>query len=428
MGSDAMAGAQIASLPWMEALVTRANQDGEMAWALQGLEGSLLLDMESQRHLLRLGQGRIELARSIERDDSWDLALAAPLDIWTQLFSATPPPNHQGLTALWVTQPHFAAQGDQHLFASALHALNRLVELGREPREPTPAPDPPVRRDPGQIIGHYLDLPAPGTGVARVYYEEAGSGPPLVLLHTAGADSRQFHELLADVEIAKHWRMLAFDLPRHGKSIPSPGWEQSPYRLTTSDYAHWCVQFMRQAAKGPALVMGCSMGGAMAYYLAARHRQEVAAAICLEAPDRSPGRRNRFLSHAGVNQATYVPSYVYNLMSPASPSDARHRAWWYYSQGGPGVYQGDLWFYSQEWDAAQVSPQMDPEACPVVLLTGEYDYSASPQATRRLAKQAPGVEVEIMSGMGHFPMTEDPDRFRSHLLPVLARLRPVVAD
>ncbi|RJQ76093.1 MAG: alpha/beta hydrolase [Desulfobacteraceae bacterium] len=282
--------------------------------------------------------------------------------------------------------------------------------------------EPAVRRDSSQITGRYVDLPGIDSGSARVYYEEAGQGLPLVLLHTAGADGRQFHDLLCDVEIARCWRMIAFDLPLHGKSIPSTGWWREPYRLTTRDYAHWCIAFIRAVVKGRAVVLGCSMGGAMAVYLAARHREDVSAAIGLEAPDRSPGRRNRFLCHPQVNQAAHNPTYVYNLMSPASPREARRRAWWYYSQGGYGVYAGDLHFYSNEWDGSRVIPEIDTAQCPLYLLTGAYDYSAPPESTRRLAAKRPGIDMRIMPDLGHFPMTEDPDRFREYLLPVLEEL------
>ena len=283
-------------------------------------------------------------------------------------------------------------------------------------------PESTVQRDPAQVTGRYIDLPGVDGGSTRVYYEEAGQGLPLVLLHTAGADGRQFHELLCDVGIARRWRMLAFDLPLHGKSIPSPGWYRESYRLTTREYAHWCIAFIREVVKGPAVVMGCSMGGAMAVHLAAQHRDDVLAAIGLEAPDRSPGRRSRFLCHPQVNQAAHNPAYVFNLMSPASPEEARRRAWWYYSQGGYGIYAGDLHFYSNEWDGRRVIHEIDTEKCPLYLLTGAYDYSASPESTRRLAEKTPGIDVRIMPELGHFPMTEDPDRFRGHLLLVLNEL------
>ena len=62
----------------------------------------------------------------------------------------------------------------------------------------------------------------------RLYFEEAGpkdgSGIPLVCLHTAGADNRQYRHLLADPEVTSRFRVLAFDMPWHGKSTPPDGW------------------------------------------------------------------------------------------------------------------------------------------------------------------------------------------------------------
>jgi pimeloyl-ACP methyl ester carboxylesterase len=51
----------------------------------------------------------------------------------------------------------------------------------------------------------------------RLYFEEAGQGIPLVCLHTAGADGRQFRHLLNDEAITRHFRVLAFDMPWHGQ-------------------------------------------------------------------------------------------------------------------------------------------------------------------------------------------------------------------
>jgi len=56
-------------------------------------------------------------------------------------------------------------------------------------------------------------------------------------------------------------------------------------------------------------------------------------------------------------------------------------------------------------------------------LSGEYDYSCTPEETLAVANSIPGCEVTIMKGLGHFPMSEDPPRFNDYLLPVLARIR-----
>ena len=41
----------------------------------------------------------------------------------------------------------------------------------------------------------------------------------------------------------------------------------------------------------------------------------------------------------------------------------------------------------------------------------------------RTARQIPGVEVTIMKEVGHFPMSENPEKFISYLLPILERIR-----
>ena len=46
---------------------------------------------------------------------------------------------------------------------------------------------------------------------------------PLLCLHTAGADTRQFRGLINDDEVLRTCRVIAFDLPYHGKSSPPAG-------------------------------------------------------------------------------------------------------------------------------------------------------------------------------------------------------------
>ena len=52
-------------------------------------------------------------------------------------------------------------------------------------------------------------------------------------LGNAGADGRQYRHLMSDAEITDNWRVIAFDLPWHGKSNPPLGWQDEEYRLTT---------------------------------------------------------------------------------------------------------------------------------------------------------------------------------------------------
>ncbi|MEC8774077.1 MAG: alpha/beta hydrolase, partial [Pseudomonadota bacterium] len=72
------------------------------------------------------------------------------------------------------------------------------------------------------ITGRYFTMEVAGKP-CRIYVEEAGEGIPLVCLHTAGSDARQYRHLLCDKAITDNYRVIAFDIPWHGKSNPPAG-------------------------------------------------------------------------------------------------------------------------------------------------------------------------------------------------------------
>jgi len=83
------------------------------------------------------------------------------------------------------------------------------------------------------------------------------------------------------------------------------------------------------------------------------------------------------------------------------------------------VFKGDMHFFRTDSDYTAKSADIDTALCPVYLMTGEYDYSCTPEATIRTADCIPGAEAIIMKEVGHFPMSENPAVFRAYLLPVL---------
>ena len=72
-------------------------------------------------------------------------------------------------------------------------------------------------------------------------------------------------------------------------------------------------------------------------------------------------------------------------MRAESPEPNARENWWYYSQSGPGVYAGDVHYYSNDWDGREDARRIDTSLCKVSLLTGEYDYSCTPDMTRAVA-------------------------------------------
>jgi pimeloyl-ACP methyl ester carboxylesterase len=57
--------------------------------------------------------------------------------------------------------------------------------------------------------------------------------------------------------------------------------------------------------------------------------------------------------------------------------------------------------------------KIDTKVCPLFLPTGAYDFSCTPENTKRTAAAA------IMEQLGHFPISENPTQFRRHISPVL---------
>ena len=84
-------------------------------------------------------------------------------------------------------------------------------------------------------VGRYVHLEVESIQ-HRVYFEESGApnGVPLLLQHTAGSDARQWRHFLENDAVREHYRMIAYDLPYHGKSVPPDGWWEREYKLTKS--------------------------------------------------------------------------------------------------------------------------------------------------------------------------------------------------
>jgi pimeloyl-ACP methyl ester carboxylesterase len=66
--------------------------------------------------------------------------------------------------------------------------------------------------------------------------------------------------------------------------------------------------------------------------------------------------------------------------------------------------------------------QIDISKFPLYLLTGEYDYSCTAKGTLAVAEKT-GAPATILQGLGHFPKSEDPEKFISYLFPVLEKIK-----
>lgn len=397
-------------------VIEAARADAEFIQACVGLpfQIGIRLGMGADSRVLHLLDGEMPLV----------VQLSAHESTWEAFASACPPVGFHSFTAAVRDPERLKIEGETKHVAQSLHALERFFELLRGQTDGYGSGEPQPDVGMQYIVGRYVHLEGCADLNNAVYYERSGNtdGPALLMLHTAGADSRQFHPLMMDDALRAVWDMYAFDMPAHGKSLPNGSGLWQGYRLSKHAYTAACLAFIRSVVKRPTVVIGCSMGAAMALHLGKMHPADITGIVALEAPYRATGRKTPYLTHPEVNQAAHNPSYVRGLMSPTSPLHQRRIAAWIYSQGGFQVYPGDLSFYSDEFDAEADLAGLDGTTMPIHLLTGTYDYSASPADSRRVADLIPGAVFTEMPALGHFPMIENPPALLTHLRPVMQQI------
>ena len=88
---------------------------------------------------------------------------------------------------------------------------------------------------------------------ARIAYREAGTGPPLALVHSAGLSHREFEPLVE--ELADRFRLVLPDLPLHGDSEDRP---RHPY--TPEWIGDVLAGFLHEACGPRAIVGGHELG------------------------------------------------------------------------------------------------------------------------------------------------------------------------
>jgi pimeloyl-ACP methyl ester carboxylesterase len=348
--------------------------------------------------------------------------LTASSASWTEFARPAPAVGFQSLVAMQRVG-HLRVEGDILAWGRHLLFLEQVFAALR-PDAPSPVPAAIGQSVIEPIVGRYLRLDFNGRP-HRIYFEEAGQGIPLLCLHTAGADGRQYRALLNDPAITARFRVIAFDLPWHGKSSPPAGFEAEAYQLTTQLYVDTVMAVSRALGLARPVVMGCSIGGRAVLHLALRHGGHFRAAIGLQSATHAEAGADTRLRDLGV---LYRPDIhgqeaaagtVACLIAPTSPAADRWETLWHYMQGGPSVFLGDVHYYFHDGDLRNTDLTGLDSKCPLYLLTGEYDLSATPELTADLARTTGARHFEVMKGMGHFPMSESPVEFRRYLMPVL---------
>lgn len=405
-----------------EELAARCRADGEFCLAARHWTGGLRLEFGDQVAAITLDDG--EAAPGDPGPGDGVITLHAPDETWEQMLLADPPRFANDIAP--ARGLGLKRVGDELLYWQYAPAIQRAVELLRAPVESAP-PVPDERKSAGSLdapVGRYVHLDLDGVD-HRVYFEEAGEGIPLLLQHTAGSHSAQWRHLFEEEAITDRFRLIAYDLPYHGKSLPpvGPEWWAEPYRLEAGPLRSIPIALADALELDQPVFMGCSVGGLLALDLAANHADVFRAVISLEGSLKVEGDWDGLLgfNHPQVSNESKA-RMMEGLTAPSSPAAYRKETTQVYASGWPPAFKGDLWYYLVDYDLRETAASIDTGEVGVHILNGHYDYSATVELGREAHEAIPGSTFTEMSDIGHFPMSENPGLFMRYLLPVLDQI------
>ncbi|OJD36508.1 alpha beta hydrolase fold family protein [Diplodia corticola] len=364
------------------------------------------------------GKGSAELGSP----DKAKFTLVALPEQWEEFFKPVPKMPYQsywGMYGMNIKQQGVEATGDQEAFGQYAHVWRRALELLHDAHcGPTPLDEDAAETDDDYITGRYIYVTAPGWGRCKIFVEKSGVGKqPILFLHTAGSDSRQYHGVMNDRRLRDRLTMYAFDLPAHGRSFPPQGYLPGAHTTTEDAYVGCIAQVVAKLQLVKPIICGASMAGQACLAIAMRNAEvKAGGTIPLQACARLTMSRFHHDKSPSTNAALFAPESVLGMMSPTAPARNKGLLYHTYSAQAYGIFHGDLDFYFGGWDGRARLAKINTAACPVYMLTGEYDWSTTPDVAEATAKEIPGAKHTVMEGLGHFPATENPARFVPYLL------------
>jgi pimeloyl-ACP methyl ester carboxylesterase len=281
------------------------------------------------------------------------------------------------------------------------------------------------------------------------YVDFGGSGRPIVLVHGLGGSHLNW--LPVGRRLTTHGRVLALDLAGHGRT-PSAG-----RTAHVEANRRLLGRFLDVVAKGPAVLMGNSMGGFLSMAEAAAEPDKVAAlvlvgpavpntkvlswhpaVIALFAGYAMPGLGGalmRWRYRRGPEKLVRDTLRLCCVDASLVPSDAvlahvelaRERL-------GHGLMGGkDFLAAQRSLMAALVRPRrfyrmVAQVRAPALIVQGGRDRLVRVAAARVLARARPDWRFEMLEGVGHVPQLEAPERFLAAVEPWLRTTEPLRRD
>jgi 3-oxoadipate enol-lactonase len=255
---------------------------------------------------------------------------------------------------------------------------------------------------------------------APLYYEVAGEGHPLLLLHAGIADCRMWDEQFA--AFAQHYRVIRYDLRGFGRST-IPANPHAQYEDPAGLLDHLNI--------AQAHVLGISFGARTALDFTLAHPDRVTKLI-LVAPGISGGEPSEDMLHFWEQEEKLLE---HNDLSGAAELNVRMCV------DGPKrtpeqveptvrkrIYEMQYHAFTVPVPEGAEEIELQPPAIsrlqeiqiPTLLIVGDYDLPSKVELTRQLAKELPHARAVIIENTAHVPNMEKPEEFNRHVLAFLA--------
>jgi pimeloyl-ACP methyl ester carboxylesterase len=232
---------------------------------------------------------------------------------------------------------------------------------------------------------------------ADIYYHvyQEGEQLPVILIHGAGGNHLYWP---AEIRRLAGYQVIALDLPGHGKS---GGRGQQSIRA----YAEQIMQWAQALHLPRAVVVGHSMGGAIALELALKYPEQVLG-LCLVGTS-ARLRVSTQIFEESAHPTTYqraIDTIIEWSFSPSSPQRLKELAAQRMVETRQTVLYGDF-LACQGFD---VSEQLAEIQLPALVICGEQDRMTPVRHVQFLADHLPQGRLEIVPDAGHMVMLEQP--------------------
>ncbi|MCS7178386.1 MAG: alpha/beta hydrolase [Anaerolineae bacterium] len=242
-------------------------------------------------------------------------------------------------------------------------------------------------------------MPVVSVGETTMFYTVSGrQGPAVVLIHGAGGSHLHWPAALRRLPGAT---VYAVDLPGHGRSGGSG-------RERIEEYAADIVRFLDRAGIARGVLVGHSMGGAIAQMAA------------LMAPERVSG-----LVLVGTSARLRVaPAILEGILQDAKGALALMTEWAWGPSADPALIARGrqmmarvnirvLWGDFAACDRFDLRERVGDITAPTLVITGSEDRMTPPKFGQWLAEQIPGARFVLVEGAGHMVMLERPEEVAS---------------